>query len=267
MRTLIIAILLTAASAVMMALTFPWTRAPGPSPGGSAARAAEPPSCTSALTGRTIGLPATGAGFGTSQHLPALPLAKGEYVITIDDGPNPATTPKLLDILGRYCVHATFMLVGQKIEAHPELVARIIGQGNGAGTHSYTHANFAQLNDNGRRMEIALGNAALVDALANARIPYHSSIFRFPGGPGVPNTPPAGWMATLTPLRLREVGWDWAGDDWSNAPAGISYARLFRHSGDRAVILLHDGPEHTLELLPMVLAEIERRGGRIVTLR
>lgn len=62
--------------------------------------------------------------------------------LTFDDGPHPATTPGLLDLLDRHGVKATFFVVGQRAKAHPELVQAILSRGHTLGNHSYHHDPF-----------------------------------------------------------------------------------------------------------------------------
>ena len=74
-----------------------------------------------------------------------LPLEDHEVVLTFDDGPWPATTPKVLAALARECVHATFFLIGKPASEHPELVRRIAAEGHTVGHHSWTHPTFSQI--------------------------------------------------------------------------------------------------------------------------
>ena len=59
--------------------------------------------------------------------------------LTFDDGPNPAVTPALLDLLARYDAKATFFLIGQRVRAVPELAREIAARGNIIGNHTETH--------------------------------------------------------------------------------------------------------------------------------
>ena len=71
------------------------------------------------------------------------PRRAGELALTFDDGPNPAWTPRLLDILAAHHVRATFFLVGRFAEAEPALVRRIAAAGHLIGNHSWSHPNLA----------------------------------------------------------------------------------------------------------------------------
>jgi peptidoglycan/xylan/chitin deacetylase (PgdA/CDA1 family) len=63
----------------------------------------------------------------------------GARYLTFDDGPEPEYTPRLLDLLAKHRVHASFFLIGQKVEQHPALVERIVAEGHMIGNHSYSH--------------------------------------------------------------------------------------------------------------------------------
>jgi peptidoglycan/xylan/chitin deacetylase (PgdA/CDA1 family) len=79
----------------------------------------------------------TTPGFGKSFR--ALPLSRGELVLTFDDGPAPGSTGPILDILARECIRATFFMIGRRAEANPQLVARVRDGGHTIGSHSYSH--------------------------------------------------------------------------------------------------------------------------------
>ena len=68
-----------------------------------------------------------------------LPRAPGELALTFDDGPNPAWTPQLIDILARYDVKATFFLLGRYAEQQRALVQRLANAGHLVGNHSWSH--------------------------------------------------------------------------------------------------------------------------------
>src|SRR5271168_2620781 len=78
--------------------------------------------------------------FGETLIAPARP---SEIALTFDDGPNPAWTPRLLDILAGHEVRATFFLVGKFAQAEPALVRRIVAEGHAVGNHSWSHPNLA----------------------------------------------------------------------------------------------------------------------------
>jgi peptidoglycan/xylan/chitin deacetylase (PgdA/CDA1 family) len=86
--------------------------------------------------------------FGEALIAPPRP---GELALTFDDGPNPAWTPRLLEVLASHDVRATFFLVGSFAQAEPELVRRIVAAGHLIGNHSWSHPNLALTS--GRRVK------------------------------------------------------------------------------------------------------------------
>lgn len=110
-------------------------------------------------------------------------LIKGKEKIaylTFDDGPS-LVTPKILDILNKENVKASFFVIGKSVEAHPEIVKRAYDEGHYIANHTYSHNNSilyksseSFLNEI-KKTDIAIGKAISVDG-------YSSSIFRFPNG-------------------------------------------------------------------------------------
>ena len=67
----------------------------------------------------------------------SVPSRSPRFVLTFDDGPDPTTTPALLEVLRRRGARATFFLIGERASAHPELVARIAAEGHEIGNHTW----------------------------------------------------------------------------------------------------------------------------------
>ncbi|MCX7924845.1 MAG: polysaccharide deacetylase family protein, partial [Fimbriimonadales bacterium] len=65
--------------------------------------------------------------------------------LTFDDGPHPDYTPRIVEILKRYKVHATFFVVGKMAEKHPELIQLLHESGEEIGNHTYDHVNLTKL--------------------------------------------------------------------------------------------------------------------------
>jgi len=70
---------------------------------------------------------------------------KNAVAITFDDGPDPATTPDLLNLLARHGVPATFFVTGRHVDAYPDLVDKILSNGHSVGNHTYSHDNLVML--------------------------------------------------------------------------------------------------------------------------
>ncbi len=224
-------------------------------------------SCQVRLAGRTVNPDPGVAGFGSVQGQPLLRLAAKEYVITIDDGPNPQTTLQLLAVLNTYCVKATFFLIGRNAAAHPDLVKAIAAQGHAIGSHSFTHPDLGKLSEKQILAEMERGVDAVETAEFGKRRPGRPPrLIRLPGALNTSPVPPASLIEALHREGLTIAGYDLSPQDWRNSPPKQSFDRLFRGIKDRGVIVFHDGQPNTILLLPMVLDELSRRGAKIVTL-
>jgi peptidoglycan/xylan/chitin deacetylase (PgdA/CDA1 family) len=195
---------------------------------------------------------------GRMQYRQSLPLADREVVLTFDDGPLPPYSDRVLQILKAECVKATFFLVGRHARANPEAVRRIYNAGHTIGTHSQNHP-LHQMSELRAAREIDGGIASIVAALGDAKAlaPY----FRIPGLLRTSN------IEALARTRSLVV-WssDTLADDWLKISAGevlrLALSRLERKG--RGVLLLHDIQPRTVLMLPTLLAELKRRGFKIV---
>jgi peptidoglycan/xylan/chitin deacetylase (PgdA/CDA1 family) len=172
--------------------------------------------------------------FGPTLVAPPRP---GELALTFDDGPNPAWTQRLLDILASHGVHATFFLVGRYAEAQPALVREIVAAGHLVGNHSWSHVNLALASS--RRIEEELARTSLLlEQIASVPIRY----FRPPFGARRPEV-----LREARRLGMTPVLWNAMTSDWKNPSADAIASRLIRaidrlqRHGRAANIVLHDG--------------------------
>jgi peptidoglycan/xylan/chitin deacetylase (PgdA/CDA1 family) len=163
------------------------------------------------------------------------PFAARGVVLTFDDGPDPTTTPRVLDTLDAAGVKATFFIIGKKAAASPELVKDILARGHEVGLHSFSHDRFFSLRDaKGVRRDLELGISTL-QAITGAR----PTFFRPPIGHTNPSI-----AKVADALDLTIVGWSAAGRDgvgWAK-PAAVT-ARVRRGLRDGAIVALHDAAE------------------------
>jgi peptidoglycan/xylan/chitin deacetylase (PgdA/CDA1 family) len=171
--------------------------------------------------------------FGQSFIAPRQP---GELALTFDDGPNPAWTPRLLDVLANYSVRATFFMIGNHAESEPALVRRIVAAGHLIGNHSWSHPNLALAS--GRRIELELVRTSqALEQIAGKPL----RLFRPPFGARRPIV-----LRIARKLGMTPVLWNAMTSDWSN-PSADSIARHLIRSIDRAEragsaanVVLHD---------------------------
>ena len=165
------------------------------------------------------------------------PLRPGELALTFDDGPNPAWTPRLLDLLASHDVRATFFLVGSRAQALPALVHQIVAAGHLIGNHSWSHPNLAL--SSARRIDEELSRTNQILAqIAGAPIRY----FRPPYGARRPEV-----LRAARCLGMIPVLWNAMTSDWKNPSADAIASRLthkidrLHRQGQAANIVLHDG--------------------------
>jgi peptidoglycan/xylan/chitin deacetylase (PgdA/CDA1 family) len=157
--------------------------------------------------------------------------------LTFDDGPNPAITPKLLDLLDRHNVRATFFVIGRSVRAFPTLAKDIADRGHVIGNHTDTHPALAFLSPRRIADELDRCDDAIAAAIGRRsrwirppfgfRGPQLNAVIQRRGGAGV-------------------VTWSAKARDWSakNPESVINHLRRVQ-GGD--IVLLHDGDHRVLE--------------------
>ena len=192
-------------------------------------------------------------------------VARGRVAITIDDGPDPRTTPAVLDILDAHAATASFFCIGERVARHPELAREIVRRGHRVENHTARHRHdFALLGPRRYRAELAAGQA-LIEAATGVAPCY----FRAPAGFRNPFCWPA-----LQQAGLVLASWTRRGFDTRDGDAARVLRRLCHGLAAGDILLLHDGHcartpaggPVILEVLPQLLALLHRRGLRAVAL-
>lgn len=199
-------------------------------------------------------------------RLPRAAAERGEVALTFDDGPEPEVTPRVLDLLDRHRMKATFFCVGSKVRAHPALVQEIVRRGHAVENHSDGHVHaFAILGPGRAAREIASAQAA-IEAVAGERPLF----FRPPMGFRNP------WLdPLLAKSGLTAVAWTRRGLDTVRRDVHAVTHALTHDLAAGEVLLLHDGncgrtaggEPMVLAVLPSVLETLARRGLTSVALR
>lgn len=151
--------------------------------------------------------------------------------LTFDDGPDPRTTPYLLELLEEEGIKATFFLIGCQVSRHPDLVAQIAGKGHILGNHSYNHCFMPLLPGRDLEKEIALTNDRIEEISGSAPV-----LFR----------PPFGLMDNRAADCLKERGmkavyWGPAPEDWSSPGSHRVIRRVMWRVQHGSLIVLHEG--------------------------
>jgi peptidoglycan/xylan/chitin deacetylase (PgdA/CDA1 family) len=180
--------------------------------------------------------------------------------LTFDDGPDPASTPQLLEVLAQHQVKAAFFLIGRHAERHPHLVQAISAKGHLVGNHTYRHAwwtNFLW----GDRLDREIQRAQQVFKNILGTAPR---FFRSPMGLTNPHL-----FGALKRIGLRLVGWDLRGlDQRAGAPAPV-IRRVSNRCRDGSIILLHDGgadPQVLVDIVHSIIPVLRNQGFAFVRL-
>ena len=183
--------------------------------------------------------------------------------LTFDDGPHPEHTARVLDLLRDAGVRATFFVVGEKAERHPDVVRRMVREGHAVGTHSYSHDRFLSSRSPKRIERDLVRSLDVLEGLTGKR----PTLFRPPVGHSTPRL-----ASVVRKLGLDVVGWTERGlDGLRTARSDRVAARLTGALEDGAILLLHDAAERddfvpaSLDALPLVLANMRERGLEGVT--
>jgi len=192
--------------------------------------------------------------------------ATGAIAITIDDGPDPQITPRVLALLEAHGARATFFCIGERVARHPALAREIVQRGHAIENHSQRHLHrFALLGP--RALTDEIGRAQQTIAAATGEV---AQFFRAPAGLRNPFLEPV-----LARAGLRLVSWTRRGFDTVSGSATRVLGTLTRHLDDGDILLLHDGHAARtaaggaviLEVLPPLLAAVAAARLTPITLR
>lgn len=198
--------------------------------------------------------------------LPEAAASRGEIAITIDDGPDPEVTPRVLDILDEHGAQASFFCIGARAARYPELCREIVARGHAVENHSQSHLHyFALLGPRQTERELQ----AAQDTLAGitGQVPR---FFRAVAGLRSPLLDPV-----LSHLDLHLASWTRRGFDTRDGDPDSVAAKLLHGLGAGDILLLHDGnaarsvtgEPAIIAVLPTLLQAATAAGLRSVTLR
>ena len=179
-----------------------------------------------------------------------------EVALTFDDGPHPAFTPKILDILKRYNVKATFFLVGNVAEQYPNLVTAEVALGNSIGNHSFSHIDLTTIPTVDVGIEIEACRNVLRSITGK-----NTWLFRPPGGDY------NRIIADITEaLGYTIVLWTVNSRDYEYPNESEIEKTVLRQAKNGSIIVLHDGIEQTIKALPNIIEALKKKGYRFVTI-
>jgi len=180
--------------------------------------------------------------------------------LTFDDGPDPSYTGPILDILKEKKVSATFFVLGEGVDANPDLLRRMLKEGHEIGNHGYTH-DYSQRYSQYKTLD----EIRHTDKAVYAATGVHTYYYRPPGG--------------FTSKRVTEIinrnGYEvilWSADssDWRKPGVNRIKKNVLTNVFPGAIVLFHDGGgmrSQTVEALGQVIDQLRSNGYRFVTLR
>lgn len=183
---------------------------------------------------------------------PIDPKKEKIVALTFDDGPSAKVTPKLLDLLDKYDVKATFFVVGDFVEENPDVLKEEVERGHTIGLHTLHH-NYNWVKDAQGAVRNLQDEEDMVYEIAGVR-PY---LFRPPGG--IMNS------TLLKTLGRPAIIWDVDPQDWKYKDADHVYNEVMNQVTSGDIVLSHDLYESTYQAYTRIIPALKEKGYRFVT--
>ncbi len=184
--------------------------------------------------------------------------------LTFDDGPDPERTPAVLDSLRKYNAHASFFVVGNRVEKQPQMLQKIAAEGHEIANHSYSHSYSAFTSN---KPEIFKEEIDKTTSLIEKITSQKPLLFRPPGGYLSDNL-----VNLIKTEQLTIAYWTWQQDskDWKVGTSGAAIAsHIIKNIQPGQIILLHDGANNGLETakaVDILLDKLTKEGYQFVTM-
>ena len=259
LAALVSSVCLLAGSGALAAAVYPW----GNSYGKTVNRLQDLPVNTKLaipLPGGAAQMPAAGSGKTASSV-----TAPGGYIaLTFDDGPYPPYTNRLLDVLKEKKVHATFFLVAEQAQGHPDLVRRMAVEGHTVGLHAFRHQDFLKLTEEEKQKDIEQGKKVLLAVTGKEPVYWR---------------PPHGFRdfsvtEVAVAQKLTVVNWSVIPRDWTGIGKQEILDRVMDKAENGAIVLLHDGDspfykasrQATVDAAALLIDSLREKGYHLVSL-
>lgn len=194
---------------------------------------------------------------GSSTTYSRVSNVRGKYLaLTFDDGPHPSNTRRLLDILAKRNVKATFYVVGKNVNRYPSLIRRMVREGHEIGNHTWNHPNLNKQSRSKVQEELARTGKAI----------HRVSGIR----PRTMRPPYGAFRQELRNWTRNQFGYPtilWSVDpkDWKDRNASTVTRRLVSGAKPGAILLAHDIHKSTIDAMPSTLDQLLRKGYQFVT--
>ncbi|MBV8959621.1 MAG: glycosyltransferase [Actinobacteria bacterium] len=202
--------------------------------------------------------PAADAGVPTVGRAVQQVHGPGLVALTFDDGPDPTWTPRVLAVLRREHVPATFFVIGNRAQAHPDLVRTELREGDVVGDHTYSHPSLQHASSWRTRAEV-LGGAAVIEGITGRK----PELFRSPYGAGDMSPSRPGSDQLATDLGFHVVSWNDDSFDWTRPGPDAITRTVVSGVSTRSIVLLHDGGgdrSQTVAALPGIIHALRAQG-------
>lgn len=183
---------------------------------------------------------------------------KEGIALTFDDGPDPETTPIILNLLREQNIKASFFVIGKKAEKYPEIITNIEKDGHIIGNHSYAHdplMGFFNLN----KLTSDIEKCSKIVKQLTGKTPL---FFRPPFGVTNPK-----YAAALKKSGLMSIGWSGRSFDTISKNKNNLLIRVKKYLDPGTILLFHDDQKITVETLPEIIQYCKEKGIKIVPLQ
>lgn len=185
--------------------------------------------------------------------------------LTFDDGPSAEWTPQVLDALKLANAKATFFIIGEHVQRHPEVTRRIVEEGHAIGSHTYDHHVLVYYTMEELERELDKNDQVIRKATG-----VSTKLFR----------PPKAWLTGREKKKLKEMGyqiilWTLNSKDWVSFNYRTTVKYLTRRVKPGDIILFHDGGGvftteggdrgSTVKVIPLLAGQLKEKGFRFVT--
>jgi peptidoglycan/xylan/chitin deacetylase (PgdA/CDA1 family) len=179
-----------------------------------------------------------------------------KITLTFDDGPHEMTV-LVLDVLRQYNAKATFFCIGKNIEAHPDILKKIIDEGHTVGNHSYGHSPFFDF----YRKKQVIAEIEQTDALIESVLGKKPILFRPPYGVTNPSI-----RRALAVTQHKTIGWNIRSLDGGSKNEKFIFDRIIKRIKPGGIVLLHDTSIQTVNVLEQLLSFLQKNNYSVVPL-
>ncbi len=193
---------------------------------------------------------------GSKIRYNSVSISQPLVAMTFDDGPHPRHTPRLLNILKQRNIKATFYVVGNLVQSHPEIVARMVREGHEVANHTWNHPDITKLSDQRTRSELQRTAQAIHKACG-----IYPRTFRPPYGAITERH--RQWIHR--DFGYPTITWNVDPKDWQRPGPSVVASRLVSGARKGSILLAHDIHSGTISAMPSALDQLLARGFRFVT--